>query len=63
MQRACVLYGKRNLCLQGEGGTGSNSGRMLLLAFDTLLKMKKDPAQYVLKMQSETGTDYEGKFK
>lgn len=44
-------------------GTGSNSGRMLLLAFDTLLKMKKDPAQYVLKMQSETGTDYEGKFK
>ena len=44
-------------------GTGRNSGRMLLLAFDTLLKMKKDPAPYVQKMQSETGTDYEGKFK
>lgn len=44
-------------------GTSKNSGKMLLAAFDTLLKMKKDPAKYVLRMQSETGTDYEGKFK
>lgn len=43
-------------------GTRQNGDRMLLLAFDTLLKMKKEPESYLLKLQSETGTDFEGKY-
>lgn len=43
--------------------TAQNGDGMLLLAFDTLLKMKKDPREYIRRMQSETGTDYEGKYK
>lgn len=44
-------------------GTRQNRDRMLLLAFDTLLKMRKDPEKYIRKMQSETGTDYQGKYE
>lgn len=44
-------------------GTSQNGDRMALLAFDTFLKMKEAPAQYVQKMQGETGTDYEGKYQ
>lgn len=43
-------------------GTKQNGDRMLLLAFDTLLKMRKDPEPYICKMQGETGTDYQGKY-
>lgn len=43
-------------------GTRENPARMVLLAFDTLLKMRKDPEKYVAKMKQETGTDYEGKY-
>ncbi|MBO5474353.1 MAG: hypothetical protein J6A08_11320 [Lachnospiraceae bacterium] len=40
----------------------SNGDRMLLMAFDTMLKMEKDPEYYVNLMLNETGTDYPGKF-
>lgn len=43
-------------------GTKQNGDRMLLLAFDTLLKMRKDPKPYIQKMQGETGTDYQEKY-
>lgn len=34
-----------------------NQEEMILMAFDTLLKMRKDPKKYVDQMQNETGTD------
>lgn len=37
--------------------------KLLLSAFDIMLRMEEDPAPYVSKMRSETGTDYVGKFK
>ena len=40
----------------------NNGGKMVLRAFDTLLKMKRQPEKYKGLMQSETGTDYPGKF-
>lgn len=43
-------------------GTRQNPNRMVLLAFDTLLKMRKEPEKYAAKMRQETGTDYEGKY-
>jgi len=43
-------------------GTRQNKDRMVLLAFDTLLKMRKDPQSYVSRMQEETGTDYPDKY-
>ena len=43
-------------------GTKQNGDRMLLLAFDTLLKMRENPEPYIQKMQGETGTDYQGKY-
>lgn len=39
-----------------------NGDKMLLMAFDTFLKMRKDPERYVWMLQSETGTDYPGKY-
>lgn len=44
-------------------GTKQNKDRMLLNAFDILLKMKQNPESYIQKMQLETGTDYEGKYE
>ncbi|MGN0377627.1 MAG: hypothetical protein ACI4ED_08330 [Suilimivivens sp.] len=44
-------------------GTKQNGDRMLLMAFDTLLKMRENPEKYVQKIQLETGTDYEGKYE
>ena len=38
-------------------GTKHNKDRMVLLAFDTLLKMRKEPHKYLEKMMGETGTD------
>lgn len=43
-------------------GTRQNPDRMVLLAFDTLLKMRREPEKYASKMRQETGTDYEGKY-
>lgn len=43
-------------------GTRQNGDRMLLLAFDTFLKMRQNPEEYIQKMQSETGTDYPDKY-
>ena len=39
-----------------------NGDRMILLAFDTLLCMRTEPDKYIYRMQSETGTDYPGKY-
>lgn len=44
-------------------GTKQNKDKMLLNAFDILMKMKQDPETYVRKMQMETGTDYPGKYE
>lgn len=41
---------------------GQNGDRMLLMAFDTMLRMEKEPEKYAAVMQSETGTDYPGKY-
>lgn len=48
---------------RGRDDRKTNGDRMLLLAFDTLLKMERDPEYYVNLMQGETGTDYEGKYQ
>lgn len=40
----------------------SNGDRMLLEAFHTMLLMEQNPQYYVNLMQSETGTDYPGKY-
>ena len=42
--------------------TKRRQGSMVLLAFDTFLKMKKDPETYLRKLREDTGTDYPGKF-
>ena len=47
---------------RGRDDMKNNGDKMLLLAFDTMLMMEKEPALYVDLMQSETGTDYEGKY-
>lgn len=39
-----------------------NGDKMLLMAFDTFLKMRKEPEKYVWMMQEETGTDYPEKY-
>ncbi len=40
----------------------NNEAKMVLSAFDTFLKMAKEPEEYVKRMQHDTGTDYENKF-
>lgn len=40
----------------------NNEAKMILSAFDTFLKMAKEPGEYVKRLQHDTGTDYEGKF-
>ena len=39
-----------------------NQNKMIVAAFDTFLKMEKEPQRYVELLQGETGTDYEGKY-
>lgn len=39
-----------------------NGGRMLLMAFHTMLLMEQNPQYYVNLMQTETGTDYPDKY-
>lgn len=40
----------------------NNEAKMIISAFDTFLKMAKEPEEYVKRMQHDTGTDYENKF-
>ena len=47
---------------RGKDDMKSNGDKMLLMAFDTMLKMEQDPTHYVELMQTETGTDYQGKY-
>lgn len=47
---------------RGRDDMKNNGDKMLLMAFDTLLKMEREPERYVELMQTETGTDYEGKY-
>ena len=42
---------------RGEYDMENNPDRMVLMAFDTLLKMKQNPTDIKLAIQSETGTD------
>lgn len=47
---------------RGHDDMRQNGDKMLLMAFDTMLKMEKEPGKYVRLMQSETGTDYPEKY-
>ena len=47
---------------RGRDDMKNNGDKMLLMAFDTFLKMERDPERFVNLMQTETGTDYEGKY-
>ena len=42
--------------------TKRRQGSMVLLAFDTFLKLKRDPEKYLPRLREDTGTDYPGKF-
>ncbi|MCM1174804.1 MAG: hypothetical protein NC341_07095 [Blautia sp.] len=48
---------------RGHDDMKNNADKMLLMAFDTMLKMEKQPEKYVRLMQTETGTDYPDKYK
>lgn len=39
-----------------------NKDKMVLYAFDTMMKMTENPETYVVKMEGETGTDFVGKY-
>lgn len=47
---------------RGKYGMRENGSKMVLRAFDTMLKMEKEPEKYKLLLQTETGTDYPDKF-
>ena len=47
---------------RGKDDMKNNGDKMLLMAFDTLLRMEQNPEYYVNLMQTETGTDYPGKY-
>jgi len=47
---------------RGNAGMRSNGSKMVLRAFDTMLKMEREPERYKLLMQTETGTDYPEKY-
>ena len=40
----------------------SNPDKMLLMAFDTMLKMEREPQKYLGRYGQDTGTDYPGKY-
>lgn len=48
---------------RGKDDMKNNGDKMLLMAFDTMLKMEKNPQKYVDLMLNETGTDYYDKYK
>lgn len=39
-----------------------NGDKMILMAFDTMLKMRKEPEKYKEFLEKDTGTDYLGKY-
>lgn len=47
---------------RGKDDMKHNGDKMLLMAFDTMLKMEREPERYVNLLQTETGTDYPGKY-
>ena len=47
---------------RGKDDMKNNGDKMLLMAFDTLLRMEQNPDYYVNLIQTETGTDYPGKY-
>ena len=47
---------------RGKYAMRENGSKMVLRAFDTFMKMKKQPDKYKGLMQSETGTDYPDKY-
>lgn len=47
---------------RGKDDMKHNGDKMLLMAFDTMLKMEQNPEYYVNLLQTETGTDYPGKY-
>ena len=47
---------------RGKDDMKNNGDKMLLMAFDTMLKMEQAPEYYVNLMQTETGTDYPDKY-
>ena len=48
---------------RGKDDMKTNGDKMLLMAFDTMLKMEQDPLRYIARMKEETGTDYPGKYE
>lgn len=48
---------------RGMDNMKNNGDKMLLMAFDTMLRMEKNPDYYIDLMQNETGTDYPGKYE
>lgn len=47
---------------RGKSDMKNNGSKMVLRAFDTMLKMEKEPEKYKRLMQTETGTDYPDKY-
>lgn len=47
---------------RGKDDMKNNGDKMLLMAFDSLLRMEQNPDYYVNLIQTETGTDYPGKY-
>ncbi len=47
---------------RGKDDMKHNGDKMLLMAFDTMLKMEQSPEYYVNLLQTETGTDYPEKY-
>lgn len=39
-----------------------DEAKMILAAFDTFLKMRENPDEYLERMQTDTGTDYPDKY-
>ncbi|HBA70342.1 MAG TPA: hypothetical protein DCZ40_13440 [Lachnospiraceae bacterium] len=48
---------------RGKYDMRENGSKMVLRAFDTMLKMEKEPEKYKRLMQTETGTDYPDKYR
>lgn len=47
---------------QDKSDLKQNGDKILLTAFDTFLKMRQNPDFYINALQTDTGTDYIGKF-
>ncbi|MCR4716044.1 MAG: hypothetical protein K5656_02590 [Lachnospiraceae bacterium] len=47
---------------RGEYDYESNQSYMVLMAYDTLMKMKEDPNPVIQAFSNETGTDYAEKY-